>query len=196
VSALEDALRFAAGELAARGARFALVGGLAVSVRTEPRFTRDVDLAVAVGTDREAEALVHALIERGWRVLAQVEQETRGRLATARLVPPATRVTEGVVVDLLFASSGIEREVVEAAQPLEVFEDLVLPVATVSHLLALKVLARSPLRPQDTADAIALVAVATPREVEASRAALERIRELGFDREKDLAAELEALLGR
>jgi hypothetical protein len=42
-----------------RGKRFALVGGLAVSVRAEVRFTRDVDLAVAVSSDAEAESLVH-----------------------------------------------------------------------------------------------------------------------------------------
>ena len=40
---------------------WALVGGLAVSVRTEPRFTRDLDLAVAVANDTEAEGLVHRL---------------------------------------------------------------------------------------------------------------------------------------
>jgi len=40
---------------------WALVGGLAVSVRTEPRFTRDLDLAVAVADDRAAEDLVHRL---------------------------------------------------------------------------------------------------------------------------------------
>jgi hypothetical protein len=33
-----------------------LVGGLAVSVRTEPRFTRDVDLVVAISDDHAAEA--------------------------------------------------------------------------------------------------------------------------------------------
>lgn len=32
---------------ALKGADFALVGGIAVSARTEPRFTRDLDLAVA-----------------------------------------------------------------------------------------------------------------------------------------------------
>lgn len=37
---------------------WALVGGLAVSVRTEPRFTRDLDLAVAVSNDREAESIL------------------------------------------------------------------------------------------------------------------------------------------
>ena len=40
--------------------RLALVGGLAVSARAEPRFTRDVDFAVAVGSDKEAEQLILA----------------------------------------------------------------------------------------------------------------------------------------
>ena len=35
---------------------FAVVGGLAVSARTEPRFTRDVDVAVAVANEAAAEA--------------------------------------------------------------------------------------------------------------------------------------------
>ena len=34
---------------------WALVGGLAVSARTEPRFTRDIDIVVAVEDDTRAE---------------------------------------------------------------------------------------------------------------------------------------------
>jgi hypothetical protein len=45
-------------ELARRGRLFALVGGLAVSVRAEVRFTRDVDLVVLVADDSEAEWLI------------------------------------------------------------------------------------------------------------------------------------------
>lgn len=45
---------------------WALVGGLAVSVRTEPRFTRDLDLAVAVSDDHAAEALIHQLHAAGF----------------------------------------------------------------------------------------------------------------------------------
>jgi hypothetical protein len=37
------------------GARWALVGGLAVSARAEPRTTRDIDVAIVVGSDSEAE---------------------------------------------------------------------------------------------------------------------------------------------
>ncbi len=39
------------GDLKAIGASWALVGGLAVSARAEPRTTRDIDVAVAVGDD-------------------------------------------------------------------------------------------------------------------------------------------------
>jgi hypothetical protein len=57
---LERALAAAADDIAAERKRFALVGGLAVSVRAEVRFTRDVDLAVAVENDAEAESLVYS----------------------------------------------------------------------------------------------------------------------------------------
>ncbi len=48
---LGQVLVFALRELHAQKMEAALVGGVAVSVRTEPRFTRDVDLAVAVPDD-------------------------------------------------------------------------------------------------------------------------------------------------
>jgi hypothetical protein len=49
-----EAAARAAADLAELGARFALVGGLAVSVWGEPRYTRDVDLAVGVDLDEFA----------------------------------------------------------------------------------------------------------------------------------------------
>ena len=61
---LEAALRQIDADLTRARVAFALVGGLAVSVRTEPRFTRDADLAVALATDAEAEALIHGLRAR------------------------------------------------------------------------------------------------------------------------------------
>jgi hypothetical protein len=172
------------------------VGGLAVSVRAEPRFTRDLDLAVAVASDLEAEELVRSLMSRGWRVLSQVEQDATERFATARLAAPEDSVPEGVVVDLLFASSGIEPEIVRSAEPLEVFADLVVPVVTRAHLLALKILSRNDAtRPQDRGDALALWARAEPGEVEQARSALARISALGFHRGKDLIRELDDLIG-
>src|SRR5512136_1578097 len=93
------------GDLGALKQRYALVGGLAVSARTEPRTTRDVDIAVAVDDDSAAEALIFALQQRGYSVAAVIEQQTLGRLATVRLEPPGAGIA-GALVDLLFASSG------------------------------------------------------------------------------------------
>ena len=53
MTSLEAALRKISTELTQAGVPFALVGGLAVSVRTQPRFTRDADLVVALSTDAE-----------------------------------------------------------------------------------------------------------------------------------------------
>lgn len=81
---LHDVLLRTLAELSGLGADAALVGGLAVSAWTEPRFTRDVDLAVAVSSDAQAEGLIHQLQQRGFRLTALVEQVGTGRLATAR----------------------------------------------------------------------------------------------------------------
>jgi hypothetical protein len=55
-----------------------IVGGLAVSARCDPRFTRDVDIAVVVDTDEHTEALIHALTSHGLRTAGLVEQEAGG----------------------------------------------------------------------------------------------------------------------
>lgn len=147
---------------------WAMVGGFAVSARVEPRFTRDVDVAVAVTGDSEAEQLVQSLGSRGYVVTTTIEHEPSGRLATVRLRAPGSAP---VVVDLLFASSGIEPELVEQAERLELLPGMVVPVATTSALMVLKVLARDDLsRPQDAVDLRQLSRVATPRDFSQARA--------------------------
>jgi len=197
VSRLERALGQAARTLDALGAGWALVGGLAVSVRTEPRFTRDIDIAVSVADDAEAEALVRDHRTRGYEVVALVEQEETDRLATARLVPPGEDEA-GIVVDLLFASSGVEPdvepEIVAAADRVRVMAGLELPVARVGHLIAVKLLAEDERRPADRADLAALIAAVEAAELDRARAAIRLISERGFDRGRDLAGGLEMLL--
>ena len=191
LAALLAALR---ADLDATGVRWALVGGLAVSARTEPRFTRDVDVAVGVADDAAAEALVRSLSARGWRAAAAVEQQAAGRLASVRLVPPGGAAS-GRVADVLFSSSGIERELVERAESLEILPGVFAPTARVGHLLALKVLARDDSRrPQDRVDAVALIRVASPAELDLARRSLELVTSRGHHRGKDLPAELEELL--
>ena len=84
---LEAVLRAAALDLAGLRLRWAVVGGLAVSARTEPRFTRDVDLVIAVADDRGAEQAIHSLQRRGYHVHALVEQEARVRCGGPRPLP-------------------------------------------------------------------------------------------------------------
>lgn len=187
---LEAALRAIGAELNQQGRSWALVGGLAVSARAEPRFTRDIDLALAVADDADAEALVHALVARGYRVMASLEQESVGRLATVRLEAPGEG-PEGVVVDLLFASSGVEAEVVEAADVLEVFPGLSIGVARGGHLLALKVLSKGPRRPQDAVDIAALLRRADAADLEEARVLCNLVVRRGFARGRDLPRLLE-----
>jgi len=193
VTSLEAALRQIGADLTQAHASFALVGGLAVSVRTEPRFTRDADLAVALASDAEAEALIHELRVRDYRIEAIVEQEAVGRLATVRLT--FSSEPRAPVIDLLFASSGIESEIVADAEPIELLPSLTMGVARTGHLIALKLLARDDVsRPQDLVDLRALLRVASPSELERARDSLALIAARGYHRGRDLRAEMHTLL--
>jgi predicted nucleotidyltransferase len=107
--------------------------------RAEPRTTRDVDIAISVDSDDAAEQVVLHLQSRGYVVGMLLEHEKTGRIATVRLMRESER---SVYIDLLFASSGIEPEIVAAAEELAVLEDMTVRVATRAHLIAMKVLAR------------------------------------------------------
>lgn len=191
---LASALRQVASDLDEVEAEWALVGGLAVSARAEPRTTRDIDIAVVVADDAAAEQLTFALVQRGYVVLATVEQKRLSRLATVRLQPPA-RSAHGPIVDLLFCSSSIELETVRSAEKIEAFPSLQVPVATIPHLIAMKVLARDDRRrPQDWDDLRALLAEATREEVQRSRELLAIIERRGASRGRDLLPSFESLL--
>jgi len=192
VTALEAALRRIQADLVGAGASSALIGGLAVSARTEPRFTRDADLAVAVASDAEAEALIHTLRAHDYSVEAIVEQDAVGRLATVRLT--RSRSPQAPVIDLLFASSGIEREVVAEAELIELLRNLTIGVARIGHLIALKVLSRDDVRrPQDRVDLRALLRVASATELARARESLALITARGYDRGRNLAHEMKQL---
>ena len=162
-----------------------IVGGLAVSARCDPRFTRDVDIAVVVDTDEHAEALMHALASHGLQMDGLVEQEAVGRLAMVRL-----STEDGLSVDLLIASSGIETEVVTNAEILEVVQGVLLPVARTGHLIALKLLSVAPGRETDAADLRNLAAVATQDEWNLASEAVAQIQDRGYARGRQLDDEL------
>lgn len=176
----------AAADLDAVGAQWALIGGLAVGYRTAPRFTKDVDFVVAVASDAEAEGVVHRLRSRGYHPSQVLEQDYLGRMSTVRLV--STRGRSDVIVDLLFASSGIESEVVASADRIEVLPRVRIPVATTGHLIAMKALAG---RGQDRVDLGNLIQVASVADLEQAREAASLIQRRGYSRDKDVVANLE-----
>lgn len=191
---LFEALAQILARLEEQGAKAALLGGLAVSAWTEPRFTRDVDLAVAVRTDADAERLVRQLQQRGYRLMTTVEQTVAGRLATARLLPPDEN-EEGMIVDLLFASSGIEPEIVDAASAIDIGAGTGVCVARPGHLVALKLLAYDAItRPQDALDLHALKTVLDSEEAQLARDACRLIMQRGYHRGRELTTLLDAFL--
>jgi len=194
VTSLASVLERIAADLTTGHVRFALIGGLAVSVRTEPRFTRDADLAVAVSSDEEAEAVLRHLQTGGYHIINVLEQSAACRLATARLTPAAVP-SDAPVLDLLFASSGIEPEIATDAEALDVLPGIRMPVARTGHLIALKVLSRNDVdRPQDIADLRALLRVASREELALARTALALIEARGYNRGRPLQTALDELL--
>jgi predicted nucleotidyltransferase len=189
LNVVERALKRIVVELEQANAPSALIGGLAVSARAEPRTTRDVDLAISMPDDDQAEQLVYHLQSRGYVVGALLEQARTGRIATVRLKHGSER---SVFIDLLFASSGIELEIVRQAEELAVLDDMKVRVATRAHLIALKVLARDDRqRPQDWDDLRALMVDASDDDLAAARQALAMIQQRGFNRGRSLAEDLE-----
>jgi hypothetical protein len=175
-------------------AEFAIIGGVAVSIRTIERFTKDLDIAIAVHSDKEAEEIVLSLSRVGYFVETVIEQDETNRLATVRLSVPGP---PKILVDLLFASSGIEPEIVAAAEEAEIFPGVYGRVATIPSLIALKVLsADNARRLQDIIDIQHLLNEASQQEIDAARHLLDLITDRGFNRNKDLSKELEGYLLR
>ena len=188
-------------DLVACGVNWALVGGLAVSARAEPRTTRDVDVAISVTGDSDVVAVGRFLLNNGYQEVEHRENRRLGRVAQIRYRVPG-ETSAGIVADLLFGMVGIEAEVVADAEWLEVMRGLRVPVARSGHLLALKVLARDPqypeLRPQDLGDIRELLRVASEEELNRARHALDLMERRGFardldDQPRDLVGELESL---
>jgi hypothetical protein len=185
----EQALSDIAKRLREMNVPFALVGGLAVSVRAEVRFTRDLDIAVTIRDDAALETLVRDLGRGGYSIVATVEQEHHGRLAIVRL-----QSATGIAVDVLATSSGIESEIVARSSMVDFPHVGPVPVASVEDLLAMKVLSASEERLQDRIDARNLILAAPALDLAAVRHALERITARGYDRSQDLLAKLDAIL--
>ena len=148
-AALWPTLADAVSLLAARGLRSALIGGLAVSLRGQPRMTVDVDLVVLATVD-EALRLVADLATTPFDPLFPGVEEV---VAKAFILPLRHRQTL-IRVDLAIGMSGFEQEAVARATPIMIGAASI-PVVSIEDLLVMKALAG---RPQDDEDIRGLVA--------------------------------------
>ena len=199
ISYLYPLLRRLVKTLDREGDPYALVGGLAVGVRTEPRFTKDIDFAIAVPDDSAAERAVYQLQQEGLSTSMILERKGTGQLATVRLrsLDPddaGMGDPEQPRVDLLFATSGIETEAVSEAVRIRIPGGIRLPVAQVPHLIAMKLLSVSERRTQDKTDLNFLIAVAKDRDLLRVRELITLIHDRGFAADRDLHARFDALL--
>jgi hypothetical protein len=169
-------------ELELNGVAYAVVGGLAASARGEARFTRDIDVALPVDNDEQAEQCIHQFVRNGYVVVATVKQDATQRLATARLRRP-----DGSVCDLIFATSGIERETIESAQRIESFPGLLVPTASAEAIVAMKVLSATSQRPRDLGDIQAILRANPTLDHDRISTLLELIATRGYSRGQDLA---------
>ncbi|HVF21024.1 MAG TPA: nucleotidyl transferase AbiEii/AbiGii toxin family protein [Mycobacteriales bacterium] len=149
--------------LNASGARYVVVGGIAVVLHGHARMTVDLDVVVDLAVE-PAEAVISALADVGLRPRLPVEAmdfadpEVRGdwvdnrNLKVFSLYDPQDARRE---VDL-FASYPMPFEELVAGSVEMPFGDSTVRVASITHLIALK---RAAARPRDLEDIAALTAL-------------------------------------
>jgi predicted nucleotidyltransferase len=143
----EDLLERLASALDRAGIRYMIIGGQAVLVHGEPRLTRDVDVTLAVDTNRLSD-VVAAMTGVGLKPLVDPESFTR-----KTMVLPCADTGSGVRVDLIFSYSPYERQAVERAQSIRIGGSDV-RFASVEDLVIHKVLAG---RPRDIEDVVGVM---------------------------------------
>jgi predicted nucleotidyltransferase len=141
-------------DLVGAGVDFVIIGGVAVALQAQPRFTKDLDICYAVDP---------ANLERMERVLTALNARLRGIDDTVPLVADARMLRQMQILTLTTAQGEIDLLVDPSGAPpyaeLRAEADLVdvggieVRVASIDHLTAMK---RAAGRPQDLADIEAL----------------------------------------
>jgi hypothetical protein len=128
-------------------------GAQALVLRGFPRATADLDVTVLLGATPTSH-LVAALGRRGFKL----GFGDAAFVAATRVIPVVHKPT-GFPVDVVLGGPGLEELFASAAEQVKVGR-LLVPVATATHLVVMKVLAG---RPKDIEDAAALLAVQADR---------------------------------
>ncbi len=100
-----------------------------------------------------------------------------------------------MLVGVLFCSSGVEPEIVAAAEVLDLAGGLRAPVATGGHLVAMKVLSEHNQRRPNDHDDILVLLREPETDIDQARALLRLMESRGHHRGKDLVARLSYFVG-
>jgi predicted nucleotidyltransferase len=136
---LEDAASWLHGQ----AIRFAVIGGIAASIRGEPRSTLDVDLVLGCDVARGLQ-LVSQLATSEFEALFRDVGEVVER---AFLLPVRHRMTK-IKVDLALGISGFEQQAIERATSTWI-GSVSVPIVSAEDLVILKIMAH---RPRDLED--------------------------------------------
>ena len=121
--------------------KYCLIGGLAVQVRGEPRFTRDIDVSVLTSLKSQKELITLLATEFVERFSGAQE------LALSNQILPL--IIEGVEVDIAIGLTQFEAQMIAAASLEKLSRGLSIPVCSAEDLIVNKVIAA---RPKDIHD--------------------------------------------
>ena len=136
--------------LDAAGIPYMDMGGQAVLLYGEARFTRDIDITVALTPD-EADNLLLSLKSCGF---SPTPKDVAGFIAKTWVLP-VEQVDMGVMVDIVFSILPFERDAIENARIVEV-EDVPIRFIPLEELVVQKLLAG---RPRDIEDVEGIVEI-------------------------------------
>jgi hypothetical protein len=140
---LEQTLADIADFLNLQGVPFAVIGGIAVAVRGESRFTADVDIVLGIDLEQSL-ALLAAVRESPFRPLFSDVEE----IVQASFLLPLRHQESGIKVDLAIGVTGFEQQMIARSTPVQLADRLV-PIVSAEDLILMKLLAS---RPRDIAD--------------------------------------------
>ncbi len=190
MSFLFSELRRVTNDLHQTGVAWCLVGGLGTSVYAEPRTTKDIDVVVSVPNEQQADNLKDLLLTKGYTNPQLLMHTTPTRRMGWRVFIPPSREAS-IPLDILVTACGIEKNIVASATTIEILPGLSLPVATLGHLIAMKVLSQNSFdRLQDRVDLLALLRNATEQDRIVVERSLKEIVDRGFASGRNLVEEL------
>ena len=148
-SPLQQALADICSQLDERSVRFALIGGIAASLRGRLRTTEDIDLVVMTDVDGALNLAASLDAQKFVPLFPDFEKVVR----TAHILALEHRPTS-ITLDLAIAASGFEQQVIQRADLVNI-ADIQVYVSTAEDLILMKMLAG---RPQDEQDIAGIVA--------------------------------------